>query len=46
MKCPKCGAKTEKVSIDRYDCTKGCGVYLIHKLRTHKSKYKGDKTEG
>ena len=32
----------EKVGLDRYDCTKGCGVYLIHKLKTPKSKYQSD----
>lgn len=44
MKCPKCGAKTKKIKLDVYDCTEGCGVYLIHKLSTYESKFKRKQT--
>ncbi len=40
MKCPRCGAKALKVGVSNYDCTKGCGVYLIQKLATYESKFK------
>ncbi len=39
MKCPRCGAKALKVGVSNYDCTKGCGVYLIQKLSTYESKF-------